>query len=326
MDEYVVKIYTYIDELRHRIEPNEIYGDIAEKEKQIVADLFKEKGWEGDGEIKLIWIPPFLCDNGSTIGKYVWHVKQSNNGISYLAYKGSFPFITEDYQPIDFVDTVLYANVDSFKKQILNYQTILNKIDSSIDENLINITVNGFHADIIASFNEFINYFSLEIFHELILENNPYKLKINYKPNFSLSIKNIISTCDGLPEGTYDENFIFQYELIQSLYNNFKFEPYENRIKVVCNAFDFDFFTNYGSELRKQVEIRNAFQHREGMLDKKSYDSIGSKVFILQEDGTNKEYKAFETVVLTLAEVKKFLNILDNFCDDLKNAIEQKIQ
>ena len=59
MDEYKIKVYTYIDELSHRIDPVEVFGTNAEKEKQIVADLFKVNGWEGDGEIKLIWIRSF---------------------------------------------------------------------------------------------------------------------------------------------------------------------------------------------------------------------------------------------------------------------------
>ena len=326
MDEYNVKIYTYIDELSHRIEPSEVYGDETEKEMEIVADLFKKNGWEGDGDIKLIWIPPFMCRYGDTIGEYIWHVKQGNNGISFLAYKGKFPFISEDYQPINFVDTKLCSDVDGFKNQIKKYQNTLDLIDLSLNNDLINITINGFHADIIASFNDFINYFSLEIFHELIMENNPYKIKINYKPNFTLSIKNILDNCDGMPDGTYDEDFVFQFQLIQSLYDNFKFEPYEERIKMVCKAYDFDFRPKYGCELRKQVEIRNSFQHRDGMLDKKSYQAIGSRVYILQDDGTRKEIHELQSIELTLAEVKNFLTVLDEFCDDFKAAIKTKYE
>ena len=139
-----------------------------------------------------------------------------------------------------------------------------------------------------------------------------------------MSLKNIAEACDELPEGTYDEYFIFQFELIQSLYNNFKFEAYQERMKMVCSAFDFEFQSKYGCELKKQVEIRNSFQHRDGMMDKKSYQSIGCKVYILQEDGTNKEVKEWEKIELTLAEVKKFLDVLDDFCEDFRIAIENK--
>lgn len=58
--------------------------------KAEVAKAFKLAGWEGDGEIGYIWIPPFMLDGG-TSGKCVWHVKQSNNGTSWLCSDDPFP-------------------------------------------------------------------------------------------------------------------------------------------------------------------------------------------------------------------------------------------
>ena len=45
---------------------------------------FIEAGWEGDGEIAALWIPPFMFDADDTVGLHIWHVKQSNNGTSWL--------------------------------------------------------------------------------------------------------------------------------------------------------------------------------------------------------------------------------------------------
>ena len=52
---------------------------------ELVKNRFAEEGWEGDGEIGLMWLPPFI-DIGieDTHGTYIWHVKQQNNGISWL--------------------------------------------------------------------------------------------------------------------------------------------------------------------------------------------------------------------------------------------------
>lgn len=54
--------------------------------KSVEAKLL-DAGWEGDGTLRLIWLPPFLSAtlNNSYYGVYVWHVKQSNNGTSWLA-------------------------------------------------------------------------------------------------------------------------------------------------------------------------------------------------------------------------------------------------
>lgn len=325
MDEYKIKAYTYIDDLNYRIDPYQIFGDQTDEEKNIVTALFKKYGWEGDGELKLIWIPPFLYRCGPSTGKFVWHVKQNNNGISFLAYKGDFPFISEDWQPTEFEKSYFKTMIDGFKETLNEQEKNLNKI-SSIDKLLLSSLLNGIHADLISSFNEFLNDFSLEIFHELIINNNPHRLKINYNPKFSFSFKKVSEETDSLPVGTYDGNYVFFHTLIQALYDNFKFEPYEERIKVVCKTFDFDFFPKFGSKLRKQVEIRNAFQHRQWQLDKKSYNAIGSKVEIKQQDGTYIEYKTWKKIVLTIEEIQDFITLLKDFCDDFMNSIKIKIE
>ena len=55
----------------------------ANMERAKVA--FQECGWEGDGDIEIIWIPPFLINDPDSWGLYVWHVKQRNNGYSFIA-------------------------------------------------------------------------------------------------------------------------------------------------------------------------------------------------------------------------------------------------
>ena len=42
-------------------------------------------GWEGDRELGIIWLPPFLFNDCDTFGLYVWHVRQANNGTSFIA-------------------------------------------------------------------------------------------------------------------------------------------------------------------------------------------------------------------------------------------------
>jgi hypothetical protein len=64
-----------------------------------VSALFKENGWEGDGNIGLIWLPPFVGVGGEdTYGSHIWHVKQGNNGTSWLASEYRLPFKSESLQ------------------------------------------------------------------------------------------------------------------------------------------------------------------------------------------------------------------------------------
>lgn len=58
------------------------------KEQQLRSELthlFKSYGWEGDGEINVVFIPPCFTGDDDGWCREIYHVKQSNNGISWLA-------------------------------------------------------------------------------------------------------------------------------------------------------------------------------------------------------------------------------------------------
>ncbi len=50
----------------------------------MAAGVFRAAGWEGDGELGYIYLPPFVFDSGDTFGCVVYHVKQHNNGTSFI--------------------------------------------------------------------------------------------------------------------------------------------------------------------------------------------------------------------------------------------------
>jgi len=79
--------FTFIDDYRFITLAGEVLKDDPIKDKRIAAvnRKFLDAGWEGDGEIGMIWIPPFsLTTDHHSNGAYIWHVKQSNNGVSWL--------------------------------------------------------------------------------------------------------------------------------------------------------------------------------------------------------------------------------------------------
>jgi hypothetical protein len=47
--------------------------------------LFRDAGWEGDGKIECIFVPPCLFGGEDGWCKIIYHVKQNNNGTSWLA-------------------------------------------------------------------------------------------------------------------------------------------------------------------------------------------------------------------------------------------------
>lgn len=79
--------HEYIDNLNFTFKPTDFLSN-ADEYLKVASELFKTAGWRGDGEIKLMWIPPFMLGeftmNEKALGIVIWHVKQEEDGISWL--------------------------------------------------------------------------------------------------------------------------------------------------------------------------------------------------------------------------------------------------
>lgn len=79
--------YEWIDNLNFTLDPAD-HLENSDEYIKIAKERFLEIGWEGDGDIELMWIPPFMFDGPRTEeftnGVIVWHVKQQEDGISFI--------------------------------------------------------------------------------------------------------------------------------------------------------------------------------------------------------------------------------------------------
>jgi len=96
--EFRVYCYEWIDDL-HFIRPPEEFLPMPEEQLEpylkIVRERFNEAGWHGDGDIGLLWLPPFVFPLSLKInppGVLLWHVKQEENGVSWLLSPIELPF------------------------------------------------------------------------------------------------------------------------------------------------------------------------------------------------------------------------------------------
>ena len=93
LKEFTVMAYEWIDNLCFTLDPF-VCIDNANEYIEIAKKIFLDAGWHGDGEIELIWVPPFMFDgkktDNFTKGKIVWHVKQKEDGISWILYENNF--------------------------------------------------------------------------------------------------------------------------------------------------------------------------------------------------------------------------------------------
>lgn len=80
-------MYEWIDNLNFTLNPSEILENASEY-IDFASSLFLEMGWDGVGDIQLMWIPPFMLNTQSNIDDYlgitIWHVKQEEDGFSWI--------------------------------------------------------------------------------------------------------------------------------------------------------------------------------------------------------------------------------------------------
>lgn len=87
--------YEWIDNLNFTLNPNEVLPN-SDDYVQVARELFLSAGWDGDGEIELMWIPPFMLENTKMENPYhgviLWHVKQEEDGTSWILSPVKLPF------------------------------------------------------------------------------------------------------------------------------------------------------------------------------------------------------------------------------------------
>jgi len=91
---FFVYSYHYIDFHDYTKPAQEILEHWSRGEDFISAlkDLWLKHGWDGDGVVTSIWLPPFLVEDlNDEVGLIVWHVKQLEDGTSWLASDKAIP-------------------------------------------------------------------------------------------------------------------------------------------------------------------------------------------------------------------------------------------
>ncbi|OWK38736.1 hypothetical protein [Fimbriiglobus ruber] len=92
---YQVYQYAHLDDLRFMPDAEEVLATVENRVEILnaIRDVLLGGGWEGDGVIQMMWLPPFVgAGIEDTHGTFIWHVKQSNNGTSWLASPVELPF------------------------------------------------------------------------------------------------------------------------------------------------------------------------------------------------------------------------------------------
>ncbi len=87
--------YEYLDDLSHMPPALGEFGSWRQGSELLaeVSKKLKQLGWEGTGEFQMLWLPPFVgAGPKDNFGCYVLHVKQIDDGISWLVSPVVLPF------------------------------------------------------------------------------------------------------------------------------------------------------------------------------------------------------------------------------------------
>ena len=87
LNSFELRTYEWIDNLDFTLDPRD-YLENGNEYIEVARQLFLGIGWDGDGRIELMWIPPFMFEGVRTeeftTGVIIWHVKQTEDGISFI--------------------------------------------------------------------------------------------------------------------------------------------------------------------------------------------------------------------------------------------------
>jgi len=95
LEDFYVYGFEWIDNLHFLQSPEKVLGQQAVAYIEQAEARFREIGWAGDGEVNLLWLPPFVFPLELQVppeGVVVWHVKQIEDGVSYLLSPIALPF------------------------------------------------------------------------------------------------------------------------------------------------------------------------------------------------------------------------------------------
>ena len=344
---YHIYTYTFLDDLTCIINPYE-YFKYQEKYKiddsiLLIGEKFKSYGWEGDGSIGIIWLPPFV-DIGmeDTYGTYIWHVKQSNNGISFLASNIplgfqrlkvqnenlTLPESNKNMIPISIIETT----VDWLKKAIEEVETNFrgsiyflssgssDKIKEMIKESL-NIHYQGI---LVRYFQEFMDECYLQFLVEAINNGNLHKIKLK-KSQVKIDSTFYIpeSEDEGLDIDT--KSWLTLQGLISDLWKAYKWEPFKNKTDMLFNSVDYKADSDLLYEIKKHVILRNCVQHHEGVLDRDSLVQLGRELVQMKGKSGTCNIKVWQGIIFESEEIYSLCNSLKRISEDFHNYVKKRV-
>src|SRR5580704_6394843 len=193
--------YHHLDYLSFIRKPEQVIDTRSPEEfKKLMAavkERFLKAGWEGDGSFGIIWLPPFV-DTGieDTWGSYLWHVKQENNGTSWVGSKEPLPFLRIKKQNSSIPDdgvliSIIFYSARKFVSDILRLLKsttariqALESLPTTIAADIRDELLIAVQANLIANVQSFLDACYLEVLCHVLDEGNISRIQLQkFKTN-----------------------------------------------------------------------------------------------------------------------------------------------
>jgi len=330
----LIQQYQFLDDLSFVRNPADVLDKSEKDELQkfivALATQFKKAGWEGDGEIGLIWLPPFV-DVGveDTWGTYVWHVKQSNNGTSWLASDTSLDFkrLREQNEHLGRGDRVpvgiMFTACNTLQKRVLRVISNVSRqlkalptrpiaIMTEIQEELTQAAQGG----LVSQLNYFLDDCYLEVLQEVLDFGNTSRLRLGkFKANLSpmTYIPELAEETAGTRDAESGQWFTIK-GLISDIWQSYKFEPFKQKTEMLFKACEYKVDAGIHSSIMKHVLLRNCIQHHERQVTADALRQAGLKEFtVLRRNRSTMKLGVGARISFPLAELVELAKQLDTF-------------
>ena len=338
--------YHFLDDLSFLRSPHEVFTESAKGEIDAYLAALRHRltsaGWEGDGKFGIIWFPPFV-DIGieDTWGIYVWHVKQSNNGTSWLATDENLTFkrLREQNETERWIArspvSIMFAPGESLIKQtqkvlqdlsrrLKALTRISNPVISEVREELLTVA----QGDLVAQLNYYLDDCYLQLLIEIFENGNVSGLQLGrFKANLNPQAY-IPALSNGEDERESEVGQWFTMKgLIRDIWISYKFEPFKTKAELLFKACGFQGEPDLNRELTKHVQLRNCVQHHDRHVTKDSLRQAGLKEFtLLQNDKSNQRITAGSPIKFTLKELTAFGDVLAKIASAFDKHAQKRIR
>ena len=325
-NKWFVYHYEHLDDLSFTKKPAEVaaFGAIGETEMTRTTDTVRQRlldsGWEGDGELEVIWLPPFV-DVGieDAWGTYLWHVKQSNNGTSWIVSQSPLDFTRLDsqntYFPLETHKRVSIAYRDclglkliseSISNNLSRRLRVVSDIAHPVAEEIRDELLLAAQGELIAHLNEFLNDCYLQVLIEVLENGNQSgltlsKFRVDLNPGAYVP-SDLGENSSGVQDAM---NWFTIKGLIQDIWKTYKFAPYKARMDMLLRASEYALDSDLRQNLVKHVELRNCIQHHQRQLTPDSLQAAGLKQFTLLGDNlVEVKIEPWDRIYFSVEEIK----------------------